>query len=162
MPKKTITSFIDFFYPPFKRIMPLQTFRYAACGGANVLLDITLFNIIFIFILHKQILDLGFFAFQPYTAATLLSFCITFPIGFLLSKYVVWVQSNLRGHVQLFRYFVLVMVCLLLNYVFIKIFVEYLHIYPPYAKILTTIIVVAFSYLSQKHFTFKVQEDGTA
>jgi putative flippase GtrA len=31
------------------------------------------------------------------------------------------------------------------------------HIYPTVAKILTTFIVVAFSFLTQKHFTFKAE-----
>jgi putative flippase GtrA len=62
--------------------------------------------------------------------------------------------------VQLFRYFVLVLICLLLNYIFIKLFVEQFHIYPTVAKIFTTVIVVSFSYLTQKHYTFKaVRQD---
>jgi putative flippase GtrA len=137
--------------------MPIQTFRYAACGGTNVLLDIGLYFISYNFILKKHDLNIGFYAFKPYTAAILMAFCITFPVGFLLSKYVVWTQSNIRGHVQLFRYFLLVMFCLLLNYVFIKLFVEGLHLYPTVAKTITTVIVVIFSYLSQKYFTFKVK-----
>ena len=32
-----ILSIIDFFYKPFKKILPLQTFRYAAAGGANLI-----------------------------------------------------------------------------------------------------------------------------
>jgi putative flippase GtrA len=35
--------------------------------------------------------------------------------------------------------------------------VEVLHMYPTIAKIITTFIVVAFSYLSQSYFTFKVR-----
>jgi putative flippase GtrA len=50
------------------------------------------------------------------------------------------------------------MICLLLNYIFIKLFVEQFHIYATVAKILTTIIVVCFSYVTQKNFTFKVDQ----
>ena len=35
MIKKWILDFIDFFYPPFSKLMPIQTFRYAVCGGTN-------------------------------------------------------------------------------------------------------------------------------
>ncbi|HPZ89195.1 MAG TPA: GtrA family protein [Flavihumibacter sp.] len=56
---------------------------------------------------------------------------------------------------QLFRYLVQVAICLLLNFLFIKIFVEQFHIYPTPAKILTTVLVVTFSYLSQRYFTFR-------
>ncbi|HCL82631.1 MAG TPA: phenylalanine 4-monooxygenase, partial [Chitinophagaceae bacterium] len=38
MPKKEIIALIDFFYPPFRKFISLQTFRYAACGGANTIL----------------------------------------------------------------------------------------------------------------------------
>jgi len=156
MLKNAITSWIDFFYPPFRRIMPLHTFRYAACGGSNVFLDIFLYFIFYNFVLQKQVLDLGFIAFQPHIAAFLLSFILTFPIGFLLSRYIVWTDSLILWHVQLFRYFVVVLINLVLNYVFIKFFVEYLRIYPTISKLLTTVIVIIFSYLSQKHFTFRV------
>jgi putative flippase GtrA len=157
MVRNGITTLIDFFYPPFKKLMPLHTFRYAACGGGNVVLDIVLFFILYNYIFKKQIVDLGFIAFQPHTAAFLSSFMITFPVGFLLSKYVVWTDSSIKGHVQLFRYFVIVMINLVFNYILIKLFVEYFHIYPTIAKLLTTIIIVVFSYLSQKHYTFKVK-----
>jgi hypothetical protein len=104
---------------------------------------------------------LGFFAFQPHTAAFLSAFCITFPVGFLLSKYIVWTGSVVKSHVQLFRYFVVVMINLFFNVFFIKLLVEYFYFYPTVAKIITTAISVAFSYLSSKHFTFRVKR-GTA
>ena len=137
--------------------MPINTFRYAACGGANVALDISLFFVLYNFVFKKQVVQLGFIAFQPHIAAFLFSFLITFPVGFLLSKYVVWTDSNIKGHVQLFRYFLIVLMNVLLNYIFIKLFVEYLHVYPTIAKLITTVIVIIFSYLSQKHYTFKVK-----
>ena len=156
MRKKTI-QFIDYFYPYFRRVLPipLQTFRYAVCGGSNMLLDITLFFISYNFILHKQILNLGFIAFEPYTAALWMAFCISFPNGFLLSKYIVFNDSQLKGRVQLFRYVLIVAVNLTLNYIILKTLVEEVHLYPTVARVITTCIVVSFSYLSQKHFTFR-------
>lgn len=153
--RKKIIDFIDFFYPPFRKMMPVQTFRYAVCGGGNMLLDIFLFYISFNFILQKQILNLGFFSIKPYNAALCMAFCITFPLGFLLNKYIVFNASYLRSHVQLFRYVLIVIINLILNYVILNVSVQYLHFYPTIAKILATVIIVTFSYLSQKHFTFK-------
>jgi putative flippase GtrA len=158
MPKKQIISFIDFFYPPFRKLMPLQTFRYAACGGANTLLDIFIFFISYNYILQKQVLHLGFISFKPYIAALIISFCVSFPTGFLLMRHVVFSESSLHGGVQLFRYFLMVLICIILNYIFLKFFVERFNIYPTIAKILTTAIVVTFSYLTQKNYTFKVND----
>lgn len=149
-----ITSVIDFFYPPFSKVFNKQTFRYAACGGGNTLLDIFLYFISYHFILHKQVVETPFIAISPHIAAFMMAFAITFPVGFFLMRSVVFTESNLRGRVQLMRYFSVVMVSLLLNYIFIKLMVEYFHFYPTIAKIITTAIVIVFSYFSQRKFSF--------
>ncbi len=156
--KDNITSIIDFFYPPFQKLMDIKTFRYIACGGGNTLLDIFLFFISYNFILEKNVVHLPFIAIKPHIAAFIISFSITFPLGFLLMRNIVFTDSDLRGRVQLFRYILLVIVCIMLNYIFLKLFVEQFHFYPTIAKICTTFIIVIFSYLTQRHFTFRTAE----
>lgn len=136
-----------------------QTFRYIACGGGNTLLDIFLYFVIYNFVLRKQIVHTPLISISPYIAAFMLSFMITFPTGFLLMKNIVFPGSVLKGRIQLFRYFMLVMVCILLNYFFIKLFVEKFYMYPTLAKICATAIVISFSYLTQRNFTFKAERE---
>lgn len=150
-----ILPVIDFFYPLFRRFMNLQTFRYAASGGGNVLLGFLVYFISFRYILQESDLHFGFYAFKAHVAALFLSFCVTFPVGFFMSKYVVFSDSKIKGHIQLFRYFMICMFNLALNYILLKIFVERFSIYPVVAQVLTTAIVVVFSYLAQRHFSFK-------
>lgn len=150
-----ILALIDFFYPPFRKLFPLQTFRYAVCGGGNVLLDILLFYISFNYILHQQPLNLGFIVLEAYNAALIMAFCITFPLGFILSKYIVFHGSYLRGRIQLFRYGLVVAINLFLNYAILNVLVRYLHFYPTLARVFAVVVIVTFSYLSQKHYTFK-------
>ena len=158
---QSISRAIDFFYPPFKRFLPIQTFRYIACGGGNTALDILIYFISYNYILDKQDVHLGFQVFgreaviTPHIMAFIISFCVSFPLGFFLNRTVVFNDSVLRGRVQLFRYILLVTACIFLNYIFIKLFVEQFGIYPTVAKIFTTFIVVTFSYLAQRNFTFK-------
>jgi len=71
--KDTILSVVDFFYPPFKRLMNLQTFRYAASGGGNVLLGFLTYLISFKYILHEKDLHFGFYAFKAHVAALFIS-----------------------------------------------------------------------------------------
>ena len=156
--KKRIVAFIDFFYPPFSRVMPLQTFRYAACGGTSTMLDIITYWFAFNYILHKNNVSFGLGTISPHVASIFIAFCVSFPVGFILNRYIAFPGSTLHGRVQLFRYFVLVVICIALNVIFIKLFVEQFHIYPTIAKVLTTVIVVCFSYVTQKNFTFKVEQ----
>ena len=156
--RNLIISVIDFFYPPFRKLMPLQTFRYAACGGSNTVLGLVIYSLAFKYILHEQDLDLGFYAFKPHIAALFISFSVNFPLGFILMKFVVFSESNIKGRVQLFRYFIFFVFCLFLNYVLLKLLVEIMGWYAIVAQIITTVIVVIVSYLTQKHFTFKVEK----
>jgi putative flippase GtrA len=150
-----ILPIIDFFYPPFRGLMTMQTFRYAAAGAGNTLLGFVLYFISFKYILLEKQLDLGFYAFKPHVAALFISFCITFLVGFFMAKYVVFSDSNMRGRVQLFRYFMICLFNLVLNYILLKILVERAHVYPVFAQVITTSIVILFSYMAQRHFSFK-------
>ena len=157
--KKTILRWVDFFYPPFRKLLPLQTFRYAACGGGNTVLNILLYFVCYNYILEKQILYLSGLAISPHIAAYLMAFCITFPIGFYLSLFVVFPESYLRKRVQLFRYLLVVLICIVLNYVFLKLFVEHLGWYPTPSMTVSTVLIVIFSYFSQRHFSFRKKGD---
>ena len=150
-----ILPIIDFFYPPFRRLMNLQTFRYAAAGSGNTLLGFLIYFISYKYILEEEQLHFGFYAFKAHVAALFISFCITFPIGFFMSKYVVFNDSQMKGRVQLFRYFMICLFNLALNYILLKILVERAYVYPVFAQLLTTSIVILFSYLAQRHFSFK-------
>ena len=154
---KHIIWFIDLFYPPFRKWMPEQTFRYAVCGGTNTVLGLGTYFIGYQYIFKKENFDLGFFAFKPHIAALFLSFCISFVVGFILMKFVVFVDSNLKGRIQLVRYFLAFSFNLVLNYGLLKLFVELLHMPVLVSQFITTCIVVTISYLSQKHFSFKVK-----
>lgn len=154
--KKVIDVILDWFYQPFQKYLSRQTFRYAACGGANTLFDIVLYFITYNFILNEKVVDLIILAISPHIAAFLFVFPITFSTGFLLSKYITFTESTLRGRVQLFRYGITVLGSILLNYVLLKLFVETFSLYPTVAKIVTTGIVVIYSYVCQKYFTFKI------
>jgi len=146
---------IDFFYPPFRRFMPLQTFRYAACGGANQALNLIIYYISYNFIFNKEVWDLEFIAFEPHIAAFIIAFIVTFPIGFLLARYVVFSDSEVKGRKQAGSYFIIAGICILLNYGLLKLFVEVFHWYPTPSMLLNIVLVVSFSFFSQKRFAFK-------
>lgn len=150
-----LMQLIDFFYPPFRKIIPHQTFRYAACGGTNQVLNLAIYTFCLHYVFKMQEWNLGFWTFKPHTASFFVAFIITFPIGFLLSRYVVFNQSDIKGRHQIVRYLSIVGVCLVLNLVLLKLFVEVFRWNEVFSYFLDIVIVVAFSFLSQKKFAFK-------
>jgi putative flippase GtrA len=154
-----IFNIIDFFYGPFKKWIPLHTFRYAACGGGNTVFDILLFTICYNFIFKKQNFHIAHTTLSPYIASLFLSFSISFCSGFYLNRYIVFKESGLRKSVQLYRFIAVNIICIVLNTIFLKFFVGYLGLYPTIAKVIATVIIAIISYLVQTHFFFKLKED---
>jgi len=157
--KNKLISCIDFFYPLLTKWMPIQTFRYLVCGGSNTLLGLFIYFIGYQYLFTRQVFDLGFFAFKPHVAALLLSSLASFLIGFLLNKFIVFTGSNLKGRIQLFRYFLAFAFNLVVNYLMLKMLVEICLWGAMISQIITTILVISISYLIQKNFSFKVNKN---
>ncbi|MDR0370428.1 MAG: GtrA family protein [Prevotellaceae bacterium] len=152
-----IRAVIDFFYPPFRKFMSIQFFRYGAVGGANLLFDWVLYFCIFNFILHQQPLDLGFIRIRSDIAAFTFKFPIALLSGFLLQKYVTFsLSTTSRGRIQLVKYFLVVLTNLAVTYGGFYFFVDYLHFWPSITNAFVSIITVFFSYSAQRLFTFKI------
>ena len=152
---RRICRVIDFFYPPFRKHMTLQFFRYGVSGVANMLFDWILYFFVYNFGLHHQMLHLGIVTFSSHIAALFITFPVTLFTGFLLQKYVTFTSSELRGRVQLYRYSLVVLANLLLNYLGLKFLVDFIGFFPTPSKMIVTIFTTMFSYFSQKKYTFK-------
>ncbi len=153
----TILQWIDFFYKPFKKYIPLHTFRYAACGGANTLFDICLFSLSYNLVFKKHDVVLGALTLSAPIASLFLALSISLPTGFYLNRYVVFQQTGLKRRTQLSRYIMVTAICIFLNYIFLKIFVDHFGFYPTPSKIITTLLVVIFSYTAQTYIFFKTK-----
>ena len=152
---KLLTRLIDRLYlPPFRRVVPLQTFRYAACGGLNMGVDTLLYYVVFHFVFREQNVDLGFFVLSARMAALAVVFPVTFFNGFWLNRNVAFRQSPLRGRTQILRYMLSVGGAIVLTAAFMKL-TEVCGIWPTPSKVMTTVLTAIYSYLMQKHFTFR-------
>ncbi|MBQ5619630.1 MAG: GtrA family protein, partial [Alistipes sp.] len=151
---RLITTVIDCFYwKPFRPLLPLQTFRYAACGGLNMVLDAVWYFVIYHYIVAERFFDLGVVVLSPHIASMLVVFPITFFNGFWLNRNVAFKSSPLSGQTQLFRYALSIVGSILLTYAGLKLFVEVCGFWPTPSKVLTTILTVIYSFLAAKYFT---------
>ncbi|MBQ7632383.1 MAG: GtrA family protein [Paludibacteraceae bacterium] len=161
-----ITKIIDFFYPPFRNILSEQLFRYAACGGGNLVLDWVLYFLVYNFVIGHEIVNwsfvIGNWSFNQALTPHIATLCIVFPItlltGFWLQKYVTFTRSNLHSARQLLRYILIVAVNLAINYFGLKLCVDLWGWYPTPSKMAITLLTVVISYLGQKYFTFRVNK----
>ena len=153
---KVITRLIDLFYVgPIRKIMPQQTFRYAACGGGNLVINWLLYALLYDVVLGFDYLNLGFVYISRHIAALCITFPITLLTGYWLQSRISFSTSPLSDRVSLVRYVVSTLGSLVINYVCLKVFVEWCGIYATWAQVLTSLITIVYSYVMQKHWTFK-------
>lgn len=151
----SLIRIIDKFYVrQLTRIVSHRMFRYAACGGANMVLDLMWYFLIYHFVVAERYIDLGVVVVSPHVAALVVVFPITFFTGFWLNRNVAFCVTDARASGQVVRYAISVAGSLLLNYVCIKLFVEVCGVWPTPAKALTTAVCVIYSYLAGRYFTF--------
>ena len=88
-----ITKIIDFFYTPFRKIMSEQLFRYAACGGGNMVLDWILYFLIYNFVIGHELVNVQFTIYNVQFAQAITPHIATLCIVFPRSK-ILYVQSH--------------------------------------------------------------------
>lgn len=153
---KAITRLIDTLYiKPIAAIIPQQLWRYGVCGVANMALDSMWYFLLYHFVVCKRFIDLGCVVISPHIASLILVFPITFFTGFWLNRNVAFhTFSTPRGR-QLWRYAISVAGAIAINYISMKVLVEWCGIWPTPSKVLTTIISSVYSFLAAKFFTFR-------
>ncbi|KIO76965.1 hypothetical protein TH53_12185 [Pedobacter lusitanus] len=154
MLKNPLIKLIDFFYPPFSKFLPIKTFRYGVTGGSNALLNLTIFYLSYNFILFGQDLKIGSLTITSYIAADLMALSVSFPVGFMLNKYLVFQQHG-RGVQQLILYGVVTVSSLLMNYGLLHLLVGYWGLWATPSQAFIIVLMSAFSYFFQSYVTFR-------
>ena len=159
---RLIHQILDFFYPLVRRIFDKTTYYYAACGGGNLMLSWIFFYLIFNKVLfkadvvfHNIPFGIGTKTMSALTLSSIICACISFMIGFLLMRFVVFTESQLRGRAQFLRYGLSAFITSTTNWVLLKILVIGIGIYPSIANVMASCVVITISYLLQRKFTFK-------
>jgi len=150
-----LTRFIDFFYPPFARFIPIATFRYGVTGGSNACFNFLVFYLSYTYIYKGSFLHIAGFTVTPYIAANLTALLFSFPVGFILNKYLVFKEASGRGRHQIMLYGTLTLLTISMNYALLHFMVGYLGFWATPSQAFIMVLMSLFSYFFQKHVTFR-------
>lgn len=153
--RRILLKFIDFFYPPFRRFIGIQTFRYGVCGGSNALLNLIVFHLSYRFLFPDEVAKIFGFTITRYIAAYIVALSISFPVGFCLNKFVVFQQSNLVGKTQFVRYGSLAVINIFLDYSLLHLLVGYFKFPATASQAFIIVLLSLISYFYQTYFSFK-------
>lgn len=137
--------------------MQLKSVRYILSGGIATGVDVVTFFIMINYILQKNDLIFAHVHISAHIAALCVSFSLGLITNFLITKYFVFNESNIKGREQFLRYILVAAITFVGNYFMMKILVEVFNVWPTFARLIAVGTIAVLSYRLHKVFTFKVK-----
>lgn len=140
-----------------KKLVASKVFRYFISAGIATWVDITVYFMAFNYIYQKMDIDFfGLITITAPTASLILSYTMGLITNFTITKFLVFKESELETYKQLFRYILVAMMVLVLNYFLMKFLIGTLQWYPTIARAVSAVSVGLLSFVVHKTFSFKV------
>lgn len=140
-----------------RRILDNKIVRYFFSAGLATVVDVSVYFITFNYILRKtDIPFIGPFVITAPIGSLIVSYSCGLMTNFLITKYMVFTESDLRGRHQLLRYLQVAVVILLMNYTFMKFLIHILEWYPTVSRIISALSIGMLSFVFHKFYSFKV------
>jgi len=140
-----------------RSILENKIVRYFFSAGIATGVDVMVYFLAFNFIYEKQ--DIHFFNLVTLSAPTgslILSYTCGLVTNFLITKYLVFTESDLRGIHQLARYIVVALLILILNYFFMSFLIKGLGWFPTISRVISALTIGLLSFVIHKFYSFKV------
>lgn len=134
-----------------------KVFRYFISAGIATVVDISVFYISFNYLFKKQpVFFTDHLVFAAPTLSLVLSTTCGVTTNFLITKIFVFHESTLKTHKQVFRYLVVAMFVLGLNYLFMTFLINQLDWFPTVARTIAALSIGVLSFVIHKYFSFRV------
>lgn len=140
-----------------RKILENKIIRYFLSAGIATGVDVTVYFLAYNFIYEKQ--DIHLFNLMTLSAPTgslMLSYTCGLVTNFLITKYLVFTESDLRGIHQLARYILVALLILALNYFFMSFLIKILDWYPTLSRVVSALTIGLLSFVIHKFYSFKV------
>jgi putative flippase GtrA len=140
------------------RLLQSKIFRYFLSAGLATWVDIVVYFLAYNYVYIKTDIDfLGLMVISAPTASLMLSYTAGLITNFTVTKFLVFNESELETHKQLFRYVLVAVGVLGLNYMMMSFLIRSLEWFPTVARAFSALSIGVLSFVVHRSFSFKVQ-----
>lgn len=142
-----------------KKILQSKIFRYFISAGLATWVDITIYFLAYNYIYQKEDFSVfGLIMVSAPTASLILSYTCGLITNFFVTKWLVFHDSDLETHKQLFRYVLVAILILFLNYFLMNFLIHQFEWYPTIARAFSAVTIGLFSFVIHRSFSFQVKK----
>jgi len=140
-----------------KKLLKSKIFKYFISAGVATWVDITVYFLAYNYLYKKLDFDLfGMYVVSAPSASLLLSYTIGLLTNFTITKMLVFKESELATYKQLFRYVIVAIFVLILNYIAMRFLIRQLDWFPTVSRAVSAISIGLLSFVIHKSFSFKM------
>jgi len=140
-----------------KKLLKSKIFKYFISAGVATWVDITVYFLAYNYLYKKLDFDVfGMYVVSAPSASLLLSYTIGLLTNFTITKMLVFKESELATYKQLFRYVIVAIFVLILNYIAMRFLIRQLDWFPTVSRAVSAISIGLLSFVIHKSFSFKM------
>jgi len=139
-----------------KKIAKNQVARFILSAGMGFLVDTIAFFLLFHYAFTQRNYNILSFKVNNSTLSLGVSFTLGVLVNFLITKYLVFVNSKSSAYKQFFRFALVATIGFFANLGMIELFIHYFNMYPPVARPLAALSLFFASYFVHKFFSFSL------
>lgn len=145
------------------RLFQNKLFRYFISAGLATWVDITVYFLAYNYLYQKSdIAVFGIYTISAATASLLLSYTMGLLTNFLITRYLVFSESELEFHKQLFRYVLVALLVLALNWLLMRFLIRTMDWWPTLARACSALGIGMLSFVIHKTFSFRMGKAGSS
>ena len=139
------------------KIAKNQVARFIVSAGMGFLVDVTVFYLLYHNLLIQKKYHFFNSDFRNSTVSLTISYGMGVVVNFLVTKYLVFTESQTSAAKQFFRFAAVAILGYFANLGMIAVFIRYFNMYPPVARPLAALSLFFASYFVHKFFSFSLE-----
>src|ERR1041385_1158763 len=138
------------------KLVKNQVFRFVFSAGVGFLVDISVFYIFYHNLLTEHSYHLFSYPVRNSTISLAISFFMGVIVNFMITKFLVFQESQSRSSKQFIRFISVAIIGFFANLAVVKLLIQEMGIYPPYARVMAALSLFFASYFIHKIFSFSL------
>ena len=137
-------------------LLKSKVLRYFFSAGTATCVDVGVYFISFNYLFRKVDMDLaGLFVLSAPTASLILSYSAGLLTNFTITRLIVFNESELKTRTQFFRFVLVAILVLGMNWVLMRWLIRGLEWFPTVARAFSALSIGVFSFMIHKSFSFR-------
>jgi putative flippase GtrA len=138
------------------RLVKNQVFRFVFSAGVGFLVDISAFYLYYHNLLTQHTYQVFSQTIRNSTLSLAISFFMGVVVNFLITKFLVFHESSSKSHTQFVRFISVAIIGFFANLTVVKLLIQEMGVYPPYARVMAALSLFFASYFIHKVFSFSL------